>query len=888
MNQIKNLLTIALLLVGAVVFGQTKLSGKVVDENNVALPGANVVIKNTTKGTLTDFDGNFNLECKETSGTVIVSFVGYEAKNVDFSGSKNFGAIQLAPSANTLDEVVIVGVADIAKDRQTPVAVSTIKATEIVEKLGTQEFPEILKSTPSVYATKSGGAFGDSRITIRGFAQENIAILINGVPVNDMENSKVYWSNWAGLSDVTSAMQVQRGLGSSKLAISSVGGTINVLTRTSDMKEGGSVSFMTGNDYYYKGLVSYSTGLLESGLSASVLYSHTQGDGYVDATEFSGDNYFIGLGYQINDNNSIMFTATGAPQWHNQRYYTMPISTYLNYSDNDDPNIKYNNLWGTYKGEVLNFRRNFYHKPIASLNWDLKINENSSVSTAIYGSWGRGGGSGDIGKINGKSYYDSRFYNSDGLLRFDDIAAWNSGSSITGWGADKPVGATVNGEELYYNSSSSGFSRRSSMNSHNWYGLLSNFNTKFTDKLKFDFGVDLRTYRGIHYQVVSDLLGANGFSDNTDVNNPNRVLTTTYEPSPSWNPFENIKDQEKIGYWNDGKVKWMGAFTQLEYTNDVISAFVQGGVSNQSFQRIDYFLYTPENQESDVVNILGGNVKGGLNFNINEKHNVFANAGYYSKQPAFGSIFPFYTNKVNEVYQNEIVLGLELGYGFRSKIANVNLNLYRTGWNDRFLRRTFSGLTYNFTGINEVHYGVETEINLKPVDNLKLMGMFSWGDWYYEGNATGTAYDENTNSIVATNELKLDGVKVGNAAQFTANLGLEWNVFKNLKFDISQFYADKLYGAIDPSKFTDGSEALKLPSYSLTDLGLGYKFDITNNYNLDLRFGVNNLWDHIYISESDTNYAANPGDATWNGIKTNNSVYFGWGRTWNASVRFNF
>ena len=76
--------------------------------------------------------------------------------------------------------------------------------------MGNQEFPEVLNTTPSVYATKSGGGFGDSKINIRGFAQENIAVMINGVPVNDMENGAVYWSNWAGLSDVTSAMQVQR------------------------------------------------------------------------------------------------------------------------------------------------------------------------------------------------------------------------------------------------------------------------------------------------------------------------------------------------------------------------------------------------------------------------------------------------------------------------------------------------------------------------------------------------------------------------------------------------------------------------------------------------------------------------------------------------------
>ena len=120
---------------------------------------------------------------------------------------------------NHLDEIVITQTS-FAVDRKTPVAVSTIKADVIENKLGTQEFPEILKSTPGVYATKSGGGFGDGRLNLRGFNSENVAVMINGVPVNDMENGRVYWSNWAGLSDVTSAMQVQRGLGASKVSCS--------------------------------------------------------------------------------------------------------------------------------------------------------------------------------------------------------------------------------------------------------------------------------------------------------------------------------------------------------------------------------------------------------------------------------------------------------------------------------------------------------------------------------------------------------------------------------------------------------------------------------------------------------------------------------------------
>ena len=136
-----------------------------------------------------------------------------------------------------IEAVVLTGVADIAKDRKTPVAVSTIKEAQIVEKLGNQEFPEILKSTPSIYTTKGGGGFGDGRMNVRGFDTNNSAVMINGVPVNGMEDGAVYWSNWSGLSDVTSAMQIQRGLGSSKLAIASVGGTVNIITRAADKKK---------------------------------------------------------------------------------------------------------------------------------------------------------------------------------------------------------------------------------------------------------------------------------------------------------------------------------------------------------------------------------------------------------------------------------------------------------------------------------------------------------------------------------------------------------------------------------------------------------------------------------------------------------------------------
>ena len=922
MKQIKNLLLVALFFVSATVLAQTQISGTVVDEIGEPLPSASVVEKATTNGTSTNFDGQFKLNAKSTSGTLVITFVGYKDKEVKFNGSGNLGTIKLQPSDNVLEEVVIKGLIDVAKDRETPVAVSTIKAAEIQEKLGSQEFPEILNTTPSVYATKSGGGFGDARINIRGFSQENIAVLINGVPVNDMENGAVYWSNWAGLSDVTTAMQVQRGLGSSKLAISSVGGTINIITKTTDKKEGGSVLASYGNDNYLKTLATYSTGKNENGFAASFLFSRTAGDGYVNSTEFEGYNYFVGLGWEINDAHDLQFMLTGAPQTHNQRtssFFNMgELRDYVKYG------TRYNYTGGFINGEEYNWRKNFYHKPVTSLNWNWDINENSSLSTSAYVSFGRGGGTGDLGRIGGFRFSSDRnLQGQNGTFLFDELISSNSGQGgtfnngvTTNNSVDPSTGLyIVNDDELRSTDIPAGLQRRNgiirraSVNSHNWYGLLSNFNTKLNDELTLDFGIDIRSYLGIHYRRVDDLLGADGYRDNDDINNPLNVLTTEYSSDLSslWNVFRSTDDEEKINYHNDGKVRWFGGFAQLEYKNDDISAFVQGSLSNQGFKRIDYFNYldTDPEQETDWQNIWGGNIKGGLNWNINEEHNVFVNGGYYSKQPFFDSVFLNFRNDINPNPRNEKVIGVELGYGLKTERFSLNANLYRTQWKDRFISIS-SEFDVNNTpnddsddeigstdlqGVEQIHMGVELDATYKITEDVTLFSMVSVGDWQYGGTVSGTAFDNNQVAI-GTNTLYLDGVKVGDAAQTTGRLGVEIRPWKGFKVDYSQRFVDRLYARINTEDFDrpDNDGSLELPGYALSDLGVSYKWNLNEERNeaLSFRLNINNLFDEEYIAESATNIFAQPGDETYRGVNTRNKVFFGFGTTWNFSVRYSF
>ncbi|MFB1041195.1 MAG: carboxypeptidase-like regulatory domain-containing protein, partial [Polaribacter sp.] len=473
MKNFKNLLFVALFFVTATVLGQTKITGTVVDETNQPLPGASVLVKGTTNGTSTDFNGKFTLQAKSDSGAIVVSFIGYSSKEVVFSSSKNSLTVQLAPDAGSLDEIIVMS-SSFAIDRKTPVAVSTIKAADIERKLGSQEFPEVLKSTPGVYATKSGGGFGDGRINLRGFNSENVAVMINGVPVNDMENGRVYWSNWAGLSDVTAAMQVQRGLGASKVAVPSIGGTINILSKTSDIEKGGNVMASTGNDGYQKYGFTLSTGLMDNDIAATVSFARTTGEGYVDGTQFNGYNYFVNFTKNINDNHKLSFTTFGAPQRHGQRQNMSAIAAYRNAESGN----RFNPDWGYKDGQVTHIEDNFYHKSQTSLNHYWVINDVSSLSTAAYMSYGTGGGGGTAG--TNRDLFGVRLGGSDQPVDLDNIVSINRANGALG------------SEAIL----------RASRNDHEWFGVLSTFKTELADGLDLIAGVDWRSYTGKHFREV--------------------------------------------------------------------------------------------------------------------------------------------------------------------------------------------------------------------------------------------------------------------------------------------------------------------------------------------------------------------------------------------------
>ncbi|MFO7874282.1 MAG: TonB-dependent receptor [Bacteroidales bacterium] len=848
------LMAAALMLLTGYQAYSSDIQGQVVDEDGNRLPSALLEFVNVdtdqTFGTTTNIDGEFQITVDPGTYNVRITYMGYQEKTltVDATTDQDLERIVMVESAIGLQEVMVVS--SYARDRETPVAISNISAEEITERLGTMEFPQLLQSTPSVYATREAGGFGDGRINMRGFDSNNIGVLVNGVPVNDMENGRVYWSNWAGLSDVTETMQVQRGLGASRLAISSVGGTINIITQSTDANKGGSLRYGIGHDGYREESFSLSTGTMDNGWAITALGARRSGEGFVRGLDFKGWSYFLNVSKEINSSHTLSLTAFGAPQWHNQRWPRQRIQTYRDHPDG----IRYNPSLGVKNGDKISASYNQYHKPQVSLNHYWSINPNTTLSTAYYLSISSGGGRRIYGERSDWLEYnrdtglptDETKLTPNGLLDFDAVMEANA-LSETGSQAIQAM----------------------AVNAHDWYGMLSTLQHEYDENITFTGGLDLRYYKGYHYQKITDLLGGTHFEDFSNINRDNST---------------RLQEEDKVNYHNLGEVMWGGLFAQAEYVTDDYSAFVSTTGSITNYRRTDYFQYADDDpiQQSDWVDFFAWSLKGGGNYNITDHHNVFANIGYFTRAPFFRWAFVGYTNTINEDVKHERVFSTETGYGLRTELFAANVILYRTEWLDKALVRNLGqGVIANVTGLNALHQGVEVDFTLRPTDDIEVRGMFSYGDWKWQDDLTAEIYDENQ-VLLDSIEVYAGGLRVGNSAQTTAAIGASYEIFDNLRIGFDANHYDRLFADFNVEDRGDietrGEDSWQMPSYQMMDVNMRYRFQIAG-MNASLIANVNNVFDTEAIRDATDGRSFDYDTAL---------VYYGWGRSWTTTLKIDF
>ena len=145
-----------------------------------------------------------------------------------------------------------------------------------------------------------------------------------------------------------------------------------------------------------------------------------------------GTTYAFSVGYTPRGgDHEFNFSLIGAGQWHHQAYYGTQLQDYLDYGPiQGDDYRKFNALYGDYQGEEFSILRNYYNKPLATFNWDWKISSRVTLATSLYGSAGRGGGTG----LRGRGSYGVSPFRESYAEYLDDHGEWRNPDTTINWG----------------------------------------------------------------------------------------------------------------------------------------------------------------------------------------------------------------------------------------------------------------------------------------------------------------------------------------------------------------------------------------------------------------------------------------------------------------------
>ena len=334
-------------------------------------------------------------------------------------------------------------------------------------------------------------------------------------------------------------------------------------------------------------------------------------------------------------------------------------------------------------------------------------------------------------------------------------------------------------------------------------------------------------------------------------------------------------------------------FVVKHYGNDSITSFIKNPAaydinsSQATYTRTKWKIFP------------GFTIKGGANYNIDKRNTFYLNMGFLSNAPRFANVFNTNNREILDA-KNETIQALEIGYNFNSKTVILNVNGYLTKWNNKPLEATPTytdpksqeTYSYNVNGINALHKGIEIDFTWKPIPALRWDQVFAWGDWRWTSGGTVVIFSPAGDSITSF-IFNAKGVHVGDAAQFQFMESLRWEIIKDLYVSGSMTLFAKNYSAMDPVSLTpqfmdengNPRDSWQLPVYYLVDVNAGYKF-IFKKFKLDIRASVVNVFEKIYISDAQNNDSYST--KTTNFDAGSAGVFFGAGRTFNASVALSF
>lgn len=875
------------------IWAQGTVSGTVTDADGKALAGANVIVEGTNLGAAATLSGGYSIDVPSGSYTLTASVVGYttESVSVSVSGSGKTVNFALSPSA-----VALGGVEVLANrvNENSAVPYTDFLKSEIDFRLGGRGLPQALSTQPNVHVNQGGG-WDDENVFVRGFDDRYTSYAINGVPMNDMENGNLYFSNWGVLADVSSVVQIQKGASSINLAVPNLGGVVNFISFNPNQEFGYSVKQETGSNGLNRTAIVLNSGMLMDGKLALVAAAsrRTAHQRVAKGTFSEAWGYYFMGSYQFNDKNRLEMVALGAPQKHGQAYYTDYISYYSNdlareygVADadlRDERGWDYNaNGYGVFENGydqprawaswvpfdgVINqgmriddknwssnewtTRVNYFHKPIVQLNSYNTLANNMTLTSSLYYSGGEGGGgglttdryvnlpTGYVGNISNLFALD----NGDGTLNPDAIVEFNTNPATR---VESPYGIVTP------------IAGRSSRNNQVTIGLMSKLSMDLSEQSKLTIGLDLRSATIEHTSRIVNLFGAD-------------VFYNTYQGDESWTDaqkYRGLGDRQE--YWTENTVDWQGMYAQYDYSSGPMTAFAVAGLTQAEYSSTDKF-GGPNVDDDPVLKAdgeLGYQIKGGMSYNLNETYQLFGTAGYTQLTPTLDKLINDEAFQMNKDFKNEFATFFDVGTRFKSANGQVvgSVGLYYTLWENRDLRvsQTDASGDRSYLSINgqdQAHSGIEYSISYQPLPVLRFDLRGSENVWENTSDLTFNYIEDLADPTdVTTVNAYMKGVRIGGAPQSqqsfivttfmnrlkaSAELEAFGNIYAQYKYGNDA--SDRLYVFSDPDELYKDIQQ-KGERHQVLNLLFEYRLD-----KVKLNLGIFNALDEEYILDLEDN-----------------------------------
>ena len=676
-----------------------------------------------------------------------------------------------------------------------------------------QDVIQITSST-NMYASNISYTFSPMWFRFRGLDQRYSDTYMNGVLVNSAESGSFGFSpSLGGLNDAYNRSgDYSSPFETNTYGVSALGGSNNYNFRASNYARGNKITLSgTNRNYRARAIYSYGTGLNEKGWAffGTVGYRWAN-EGYVEGTFYNSLSYFLSLQKVINDRHSLSLSTWGTPTERAQAGLSTDEAYWL---AND---YQYNPYWGYQDGKKRNSRIVQTFEPSALLTWDYEIKDNLKLTTTLYGKYGMDSRTRlqYNNSQNPKPDYWKSFpsYNYDVWGETDGAnndydAYWNSYDFWKGSRRNRQI----NFDNLYFANQQLNRTGTDAMyyiqakhNDHLATNLSSTFNWNIDHDRKFLAGLQLASNKGMHYQTMEDLLGAENF------HNVNTYAIGTYPASDSRvqydlnHPNGQVREGDRFGYDYNIVVQRIGAFAKYSLDKGISHSFLAGKVGGEQMWRNGNMrngLFADYSYgKSGTARFLDGGFKMGSTLNLGRGNNLTMGVGYETRAPQASTAFvsPEMNNDFVDNLKNEKILSAELSYGLNVSWLQLNLNAYfshtyeGTEWQNYYDDNENSFTYVSMTGVEKNYYGAELGAKFRVTSNFNINLIGTISDAKYVSD-TDVRYMLSNEGTMQQTRCFNKGMREGGTPLTALSLGLNYRVGRGWYFNLVGNYYDRIY-----------------------------------------------------------------------------------------------